>query len=293
MIADGRAYTSGMTLFSFASRRQPGARAFEDEAEAFWARGFVIVRGLFAPSEMAVLKEIIARHAGMKAHATRALERSQGTTRPSFETVYVWNDTAGNDAFAKATRSHRIIDRLEAFFGDDVYVYHNKVAQKYPGVVGFSHHQDYAYWYDMGNLYPDMATAFIAIDRATRANGCLKLIEGSHKLGRLNHVHRDGVSDSGVEVERLAEILKVMPEVPIELEIGDAVIFHCNVLHASDDNHSNESRIGLLGCYNTRHNDPYKSVHGHPGWHPQRKLAEPITKADLSNLPDFDYQWKA
>jgi hypothetical protein len=282
-----------MGLFSIASRRATSARNLKDEAATFWNQGFLVVRGMFRKEEMAILKEIVSRHAGMKSHAARALERSQGATRPSFETVYVWNDTAGRDAFAKATRSHRIIDRLEAYFGDQVYVYHNKVALKYPGVVGFSHHQDYAYWYDMGNLYPDMATAFIAIDRATRANGCLKLIEGSHKLGRLNHVHRDGVSDSGVEVERLEQILEVMPEVAIELEIGDVVIFHCNVLHASDDNHSSESRIGLLGCYNTRHNDPYKSVHGHPGYHPQEKLADEITAADLVNLPDFSYQWKA
>ena len=282
-----------MNLFSIASRRATSARTLKDEAATFWNQGFLVVRGMFKKEEMAILKEIVSRHAGMKSHAARALERSQGTTRPSFETVYVWNDTAGSDAFAKATRSHKIIDRLEAYFGDQVYVYHNKVALKYPGVVGFSHHQDYAYWYDMGNLYPDMATAFIAIDRATRANGCLKLVEGSHKLGRLDHVQRDGVSDSGVDVERLEQILKVMPEVAIELEIGDVVIFHCNVLHASDDNHSSESRIGLLGCYNTRHNDPYKSVHGHPGYHSQEKLADEITVADLVNLPDFSYQWKA
>jgi ectoine hydroxylase-related dioxygenase (phytanoyl-CoA dioxygenase family) len=241
---------------------------------------------------MAVLKEIVTRHAAMKAHAAHALQRSAGETRPSFDSIFVWNDTAGRDAFAKATRSYKIFDRLEAIFGDEVYVYHNKVAQKYPGVVGFSHHQDYAYWYEMGCLYPDMATAFIAIDHATLANGCLKLVEGSHKLGRLTHVYRDGISDSGVEPERLQQILRHMPEVPIELEIGDFVMFHCNMLHASDDNNSNESRIALLGCYNTRHNDPYKSAHGHPGWHPQEKLAEEITAKDVDNLPDFSYQWK-
>jgi ectoine hydroxylase-related dioxygenase (phytanoyl-CoA dioxygenase family) len=241
---------------------------------------------------MAVLKDIIARHAAMQAHATRAKERSAGNTRPSFETVFVWNDTARKDAFAKATRSVKIIDRLEAIFGDEVYVYHNKVALKYPGVVGFSHHQDYWYWYQMGNLFPDMATAMIAVDRHTLENGCLRLVEGSHKCGRLEHVYRDGVSDSGVDPERLAHLLKTLPEVPIEMDIGDVAIFHCNTLHASADNYSNESRIGLLGCYNTRHNNPVKQSHGHPGWHKQEKIAEPISESDRENLPDFGYQWK-
>ena len=281
-----------MKLFSLARGNAVDGSQLRDDAETFWKRGFVIVRGVFAKSEMAVLKDIVTRHADMQAHAARAKERSAGSTRPSFETVFVWNDTARSDAFAKATRSEKIIDRLEAIFDDDVYVYHNKVALKYPGVVGFSHHQDYWYWYQMGNLFPDMATAMIAVDRHTQANGCLTLVEGSHKLGRLEHVYRDGVSDSGVDPERLQQLLKVMPEVPIELEIGDVAIFHCNTLHASADNHSNESRIGLLGCYNTRHNDPYKVVHGHPGWHRQEKVREPITDADRANLPDFSYQWK-
>jgi hypothetical protein len=285
-----------MKLFSLA-RGKPTvvpapAASLKEEVESFWKRGFVILRGVFTPAEMGILKDIITRHADMQKFAQRAKERSAGATRPSFETIFVWNDTARNDAFAKATRSHKIIDRLEAIFGDQVYVYHNKVALKYPGVVGFSHHQDYWYWYQMGNLFPDMGTAMIAIDRHTQANGCLRLVEGSHKAGRIEHIYRDGVSDSGVDPERLKELLKVMPEVPIEMEIGDVALFHCNTIHSSADNHSNESRIGLLGCYNTKHNNPYKTAHGHPGWQVQPKIADPITEADRNNLPDFAYQWK-
>src|SRR6188768_1187725 len=263
-----------MKLFSLARGTKPAEPppSRKEEVESFWKRGFIILRGVFTPAEMGILKDIITRHADMQKFAERAKERSAGTTRPSFETIYVWNDTARKDAFAKATRSRKITDRLEAIFDDEVYVYHNKIALKYPGVVGFSHHQDYWYWYQMGNIYPDMATAMIAVDRHTQANGCLTLVEGSHKLGRIEHIYRDGVSDSGVDPERLAEIRKHMKEVPIELEIGDVALFHCNTLHASADNHSTQSRIGLLGCYNTKHNDPYKVAHGHPGWQVQPKI---------------------
>lgn len=279
-----------------AQNADPYAVAISKDAREFWRRGFVILRGLFAPEEMGVLRQIATTHADISAHAAHALNVSAaqqpGQARPSFETLFVWNDTAGRDAFAKATRSHRVIDRLEAIFDDQIYVYHNKLTLKYPGVVGFMYHQDYGYWYDMGNLLPDMATAYIAVDRATRANGCLKLIEGSHRLGRLNHFRRNGFADTGVEPERLQQILARMPEVAIELEAGDAVIFHCNVLHSSDDNGSNESRIGLLGCYNTRRNDPYRSEFGHPGFQQQGKLRDRITENDIGNLPDFSYQWQ-
>jgi ectoine hydroxylase len=265
----------------------------DHDVSEFWARGYVIVPGAFRKDEMDILKKVITGNASMSEHAARAKEKGSLGTRPSFDTIFVWNDTSRFDVFSKVTRSYKLIDRLEAFFGDAVYVYHNKVALKYPGIVGFSYHQDYAYWYDMGNLFPDMATAFVAIDRATTENGCLKIIEGSHKLGRLNHVYRDGVSDSGVDPERLAVIERKLPEVSIELESGDAVIFHCNVLHGSDDNRSDDSRMALLGCYNTRHNDPYKSVHGLPAYHPQSKICDEIVPEDATKLPDFFMRWAA
>jgi ectoine hydroxylase-related dioxygenase (phytanoyl-CoA dioxygenase family) len=261
--------------------------AIEEEIRHFWEHGYLVVRNAFAPAEMAVVREVVDRHRDMRQHAEHAKAVSSGTTRPSFDTLFVWNDTAGNDVFAKVTRSHKVMDRLEAIFGDEVYVYHNKVALKYPGVVGFSYHQDYGYWYKMGNLFPDMASVFIAVDRATKENGCLRVVAGSHKLGRLDHVEHNGKSDSGVDPARLAQVLKVLPEVVLEMESGDIVFFHCNTLHASDDNRSNESRLALLGCFNTRHNDPYVTVHGHPNWHKQEKVLEPITAADIGNLPQF------
>jgi ectoine hydroxylase-related dioxygenase (phytanoyl-CoA dioxygenase family) len=257
------------------------------EVAEFWRLGFVVVRGVFERAEMAVLKEIVDGNAAMASHAAKPEVHVGGASRQSFNTLFVWNDTGGRDAFSKVTRSWRIVDRLQAYFRDEVYVYHNKVALKFPGVVGFSYHQDYAYWYQMGNLFPDMASAFVAIDPATMANGCLKVIAGSHRLGRLDHVQRGGIADSGVDPERLAQIQKVMPAYAIELGVGDMIIFHCNTLHGSDDNLSGESRIALLGCYNTKHNSPYKSVFGHPAYQSHERIGEPVTAADRDNLPDF------
>ena len=43
------------------------------------------------------------------------------------------------------------------------------------------HHHDHlfsliSYWYQNGCLFPDMATVFIAIDKADVENGCLKVV---------------------------------------------------------------------------------------------------------------------
>jgi len=39
-----------------------------------------------------------------------------------------------------------------------------------------------------GGLFPDLVSVFIAVDPCTRANGCLQVIPGSHRLGRIDHV---------------------------------------------------------------------------------------------------------
>jgi len=60
---------------------------------------------------------------------------------------------------------------------------------KDPNVGGaWTWHQDYGYWYQNGVLFPLLCGAFIAVDEATRENGCLQVVRGSQQLGRIDHV---------------------------------------------------------------------------------------------------------
>lgn len=258
----------------------------------FWRRGFVVLRSVFSAHEVGLLRQAVTASAEMDERHAAVRSKFQEGKYPSFKSIFVWNDTSGEDIFAKFTRSFKTMGVVADIFEDDAYVYHNKVALKYPGMPGFKYHQDYFYWYKMGCLYPDLATCFVAIDPATRANGCLKLIEGSHRLGRLEHELYDGISDSGVDEARLAVIKEKMPEIHIELSPGDCVLFHCNTLHGSDANLSDHSRLALLGCYNTRHNDPYIRTHEHPNFVRQSLIRAPVTEADLHKLPDFTRKYE-
>lgn len=261
-------------------------------AEAMRRDGYVVLRNVFTREETVLLKKAIAEHPDMNARADYIRDKFESGKYPSFESIFVWNDTSGDDIFAKFTRRAEIMRVLEAAFDDKVYVYHNKVALKYPRTPGFKFHQDYYYWYQMGCLYPDMATCFIAIDDATTENGCLKLVEGSHRLGRVDHTLYDGVSDSGVDEERLAAILERMPVRDIELNAGDCVAFLATTLHGSDANMSDKSRIALLGCYNTKHNDPYVRTHEHPNYIAQSHVTDRVTAPDVAKLPDFKLHYR-
>ena len=136
-------------------------------------------------------------------------------------------------------------------------------------------HQDYGYWYDNGCLYPDMASAFIAVDKATKENGCLQVIKGSHKLGRITHAKNS--EQAGADMERVEAALKTLPLVYVEMDPGDCLFFHANVLHRSDQNRSDNPRWSMICCYNTKHNDPYKPSH-HPGYTPLKKVDDKMIK---------------
>jgi ectoine hydroxylase-related dioxygenase (phytanoyl-CoA dioxygenase family) len=105
----------------------------------------------------------------------------------------------------------------------------------------------------------------IAVDRATARNGCLQVLRGSHRMGRLNHV---AVGDqTGADPERVEAARRRLELVRCELEPGSALFFHCNLLHRSDRNHSEDPRWAFIACYNAARNDPYKESR-HPRYQP-------------------------
>lgn len=258
-----------------------------DVKQKFWEDGYIILRNVFSQRETSILKKTVVNCAEMDNLYKAVKQKQEDGKYPSFESIFVMNDVFGEDVFSKATRNYKLLDTVSYLFDDDAYVYHNKVTLKYKGMVGFKYHQDYFYWYQMGCLFPNMATCFIALEHSTKENGCLKVIPGSHKLGRVEHTLFDGFSDSEVESERLEAVKSRFVEVYAELEAGDVIMFHCNLFHGSNQNLSNTSRLSLLGCYNTAKNSPINSNWSHPQYSVQERVFNEIVESDAQLLPDF------
>lgn len=270
---------------------QESGRMIDAEAKReFWETGYVRLGKLLDDDEVAVIRDAIRDCDQMNACHAAVKEKFEAGQYPSFETIFVMNDVFTDNIFALACRKAAILDFVSEVFGDDAYLYHSKVVLKYPNTPGFKYHQDYYYWYEMGCLFPAMATCFIAIDAATRENGCLRFVPGSHLCGRINHVLTDGFSDSGCDPERVELLTERHGEVHMELAPGEAVAFHCNLLHGSDTNDSEASRLALLGCYNTRNNSPTNNNWTHPHYARQNRFAGKISSSH--DMPDFDVSFQ-
>jgi len=227
-----------------------------EQISDFERDGYVIVRGLFTPEETKLL--------GETAHHDNAMDKA----------AYMKDDGTGNDVrlalwnhpgdgvYGMFARCRRVVDSVEQLLGGEAYHYHSKMILKDAKIGGaWAWHQDYGYWYQNGVLFPDLCSVMIAVDKATRENGCLQVLKGSHKMGRVNHVLSG--DQAGADLERVEEAKKRLELVHVTLDPGDALFFHANLLHCSAANNSDHPRWAMICCYNAASNDPYKDSH-HP-----------------------------
>jgi ectoine hydroxylase-related dioxygenase (phytanoyl-CoA dioxygenase family) len=229
---------------------------------AFEADGFVMVRALLDREEVAGL---LASARSDQALASEAYTRKDATGGQS--KLSLRNELDNNCPYTALVRSQRVAGRMAALLGDEVYHYHHKMMLKEPRVGGaWEWHQDYGYWYNFGCLFPDMASCLIAVDRATRANGCLQVLRGSHKMGRVDHQATG--EQTGADPLRVEAALERFEHLYCEMEPGDGLFFHANLLHCSSKNESEHPRWSLICCYNTRHNDPIVRGGRHPNYSP-------------------------
>jgi len=234
----------------------------KDPTAAFSDDGFLLVRQLFHRDEMLGLLAAARSDSDLTGEAYARKDASGGESKLALR-----NELDDNSIYTAVVRSERVAGQMARLLGDEVYHYHHKMMLKEPRVGGaWEWHQDYGYWYNFGCLFPDMASCLVAVDRATRANGCLQVLRGSHKIGRVDH--QSTGEQVGADPERVEAAIERFELVHCEMEPGDAVFFHANLLHCSSKNLSDDPRWSLICCYNTRHNDPIVTDGRHPNYSP-------------------------
>ena len=223
------------------------------QIESYKKDGFVIVKNFLKNEEVNKLYLIATGDNTLRQHAFDLNDQSGKKTK-----LTLWY-TPGNDAYGLLTKSERMVNSVDKLMEGDSAVchFHSKLMQKEPKVGGaWEWHQDYGYWYKNEFLFPNqMMSVMTAITKANKENGCLQVIKGSHKMGRIEHGfagEQVGASQHYVDLA-----LKTMDLVYVEIMPGDALFFHSNLLHRSEANLSDTARWSLISVYNRSANIPY------------------------------------
>ncbi|HXC54891.1 MAG TPA: phytanoyl-CoA dioxygenase family protein [Rhizomicrobium sp.] len=229
------------------------------DERAQWERdGFFIRRGSVSPDDCdAVVDELIGviRAAPPSAHPGEAFYGA-GDYRITTETVPTSAARRAEDDVSKVFNAHALGKTRAAgesaalaepvcdLLGPEIDCFQSQFILKNPGVIGQPWHQDSFYFYF--DKQPQVA-AWVALSRATLANGCLWVLPGSHKETIHKHIpDRRPAANKGY-----LEIIDAdfSGRVAVTLEKGDVLFFHSFLMHMSTDNRAEERRATMVYHY--------------------------------------------
>ena len=220
------------------------------QIEQYNQDGYLIIEGFLNQEEVSKLYQIAIDDKTMSKNAINVNDSTGKRSKLS-----LWYKP-GDDVYGLLTRSESLVNSVDKLLDGDVAVchFHSKLMQKEPKVGGaWEWHQDYGYWYKNEFLLPDqMMSVMVAITDANTENGCLQVIKGTHKMGRVEHGfagEQVGASQRYVDLA-----LQTMELIFVELKAGDVLFFHSNLLHRSEANLSDKARWSMISCYNRASN---------------------------------------
>ena len=134
-----------------------------------------------------------------------------------------------------------LLNIVEDILGENIDCFLSQFIFKNPGAWGQPWHQDSSYFpFDRA---PQVG-AWLATSAATKENGCLVILPGSHKEVIHEHLPDDRPGSNYGYTEIKDHDFK--KEMPLFLNTGDLLLFHSFLMHKSYDNKSNNRRTAMV-----------------------------------------------
>jgi hypothetical protein len=136
-----------------------------------------------------------------------------------------------------------MLDAVEDIIGPDILLWDSSFIIKEAGNEKFvSWHQDLTYW---GLDRDDVVSIWLALSPATVESGCMRMIPGSHRAGRVEHKLTADTGNLLSQGQTIAAELDEAIAVDTPLQPGQMSLHHGWTFHASHPNRSKDRRIGL------------------------------------------------
>jgi len=229
-------------------------RVSVSEYVQFKKRGFVVIRGLVPPEDVAELRthteDLMQGRLPEQRNPQDGLEAPPEHLSPHekaqfFLRIHMLHRRL--ELHERYMLHPRVLDVMQALIGPDVLALQTMLFIKAPGKPGQGWHQDTYYI----PTHPDtLCGAWIAIDDCDEHNGAMWMADGSGAepvyppkeggwhgeriIGDINYV--TGVSDVDDSKNDLAKVADKYPQVLVPAKAGDVAFFNGHVLHRSKQN---------------------------------------------------------
>ena len=239
-------------------------RFSEEELADYRRHGFLIREGVFPEWELVRLRDAVElavsrAFAGTREGVTYFLDGRRfvdvGDMTVQFEhskeseTIRVIEPVQHLHPLIRALVSDaRVLDPVKSILGREaVSVWTNKLNLKRGREgSGFGWHQDSPYWVHDSDDVDLLPNVYLAFDAATEANGCLRVIDGSHRKGCLPGTS-DGSQLGGFFTN--PDCFNEQDQVLMECPAGSLVFFDPHAIHGSGPNQSDLPRRAMVMTY--------------------------------------------
>lgn len=211
------------------------------ECTAYRANGYIVPKYRLPAATVARLRTTL----------DRLISENPGIRPERLVSVHLEGRNAegvkGSHDFLELAMNPEIVGMVAQLIGPDVILWGAQVFCK-PGGDGMEvpWHQDGHYW----PIRPlATCTVWIALDASTVENGCLRVIPGSHREGRLyDHLTED--RDDVVLTQKVRDdLFDIRQAVDVELEPGQMSMHDVYMIHGSNPNRSPHRRAGIAIRY--------------------------------------------
>ena len=203
--------------------------------------------GLVIPESR--LEDYKVRH--LRATLDRLIAANPGIRPERLVSAHIEGENAegvrGSRDFLDLARDPVILDLVEQVIGPDIILWGCQIFCK-PGGDGMEvpWHQDGHYW----PIRPlATCTVWLALDPSKIANGCLRVIPGSHRGRRLHEHLREDRTDIVLNQAVKPGLFDPNTALDVELESGQMSLHDVYLIHGSNPNRSGKRRAGVAIRY--------------------------------------------
>jgi len=245
----------------------------QERVEQFNRDGFLVVRGMYAPEEVAEIERWTMEVANSPEVVGRDWKYFETSKQDGSRILCrIENFLPFHEGFQELITRRRMQQAVSELFGEPAVLFKEKINFKLPGGDGFKEHQDVqAGWDDYAALH---ITAMIAIDATNAENGSLEMIPGLHRQGMLGEMWAPLTDeDTGHR-----------PYAAVHCQPGDAIFFDSYAPHRSAPNRTNKARRVLYITYNKASAGDHREAY----YRDKHRNYPP----DIERAPDRDYAFR-
>jgi phytanoyl-CoA hydroxylase len=223
------------------------------QRHAYETDGFVIVPGGVTPEALAHLRGQLddwieesrghAKNYGVTENNKARFDLEEGHSAEVPRLRRVMNPCDVSEVYEEAIRNAPFVDMSAELIGPDMKFHHCKLNIKMPGMATHvDYHSDHAF---EPHTNTDQITVLLLLDDMSEANGCLRVVPGSHR--QFYDHFRDGKFVGAID-PALGEEMAAR-SAPIEGKAGDVCLMHSMALHGSGPNLGNAPRRLFIAEY--------------------------------------------